>query len=409
MVVRANVTVMSHFTHMFLAIFCVLLSTTPTTATTVLLLKDGGTLEGELLNPDEINRKLYRVKTAEGFEICLNSQLVEKVQGREREALIEYNRDAPLTSNTIENHLLWAKWCNEHQLPAQAKVHWQQILELDPDHADARRALGYNKTAAGWESQQEKLEHRGYIFERGQWKTSYEIEVAKMLENRKQESDNWQRTIRELYRRLPQTENELLAIRNPAAVIPIRDVLVEENNPYVRTILLRTLVQIPDNYAIQLVAGWPIRPDEPLEDIRKMCIEELQRRISTQPEIRGIMIGVYRDALRSKTVDPIIINLAAKVLADIGGHEAIPELIDVLVVQRKETIQNQPQNYGFGGSKSGFSQAGKPITVPIVEPNPIVRSALIKLTGCDFEFNQTMWRDWYRRTLRSPTLNLRTS
>ena len=393
---------------LFLLMSLVLLPVISASETTVLLLKDGGKLEGELLNPGEINRKLYQMRTAEGLEISLDYKLVDRIQSREREALVEYNRVASLTQNTVENHLYWAKWCNEQQLPVQAKVHWRQILELDPDHGDARRIFGYTKTATGgWESQQDKLASRGYIQYQGQWKTRYEIEVAKMLEEQKKAADQWQRTISTLYRRLPQTEAELLEIRDPAAVIPIRNVLVHENNPQKRMVLLRTLVQIPDKYALELVAGWSIRPDEPSEEIRKMCVAELQRRLNTQPEIRQIIISTYRNALRSKKVDKVIINMAAEVLGNIGGREAVPELIDVLVVTKTELLQPPAPTYSVGGGKSGFTQPGKPVPITITESNQAALSALAKLTGVNFGFDQTAWRQWYRQPLRSPSLNLR--
>ena len=392
----------------FFVMSVLLLPTISVSGTTVLLLKDGGTVEGELLNPDEINRKLYQIKTADGLEISLDYKLVERIQNREREALIEYNREAPLTNNTVENHLHWAKWCNEHQLPAQAKVHWQQILELDSDHVDARHVLGYHKTSTGgWESQQEKLASKGYVQYQGQWKTQYEIEVAKMFEERKKVADHWQRTVVNLCRRLPQTEADLLAIRDPAAVFPIRSILVNENNPQKRKILLRTLVQIPDRRALEFVAGWSIRPDEPFEDIRKMCVEELQSRIKTQPEIRQIIIATYRNALRAKNVSPIIINMAAEVLGNIDGYEAVPELIDVLVVAKTEILQPPQQTYTFSPGRTGISQPGQPVPITKGETNQAVLSALNKLTGVNFGFNQMAWRNWYRQPLRSPSLNLR--
>jgi hypothetical protein len=374
-------------------------------ATTVLLLKDGGTLEGELLNPDEINRKLYRVKSAEGLEISLDAKLVERTQSREREALLEYNRDAPLTHNSVENHLYWARWCQERQLAEQARMHWQQTLELDPDHADARTVLGYTKTVNGWESQHDRRINRGLVQDRGRLKTPYQIEVETILGSQKREADDWQRTIRELYR-FPNRHGELLAIRDPAAYIPIREILVQENNPQMRMMLLRLLMQIPDDRALQFVIGWTIRPDEPSEEIRKMCIEELQRRMNERPEIRQHMIAVYRSSLRAST-NPAIIELAAKVLGDIGGHEAVPELIDVLVTTRRETIQPQTPTYGFGSGGSGFSQPGKPVTRQIPIPNQTVLSALRRLTGANFEFDQAAWREWHRQSLRSPSLNLR--
>ena len=77
--------------------------------TTILLLKEGGTLEGELLNPNELSRKSYQIKTAGGLEVNLDARLVERVQSRERQALVEYHAEAPFTENTLENHLAWAR------------------------------------------------------------------------------------------------------------------------------------------------------------------------------------------------------------------------------------------------------------------------------------------------------------
>ena len=379
-----------------------------TSGSTVLIFKDGGMLEGELLNPDEINRKLYRIKTAEGLEISVDAKLVERLQGREREALLEYNRDAPLTHNTVENHLYWARWCSDRQLPDQAKTHWQQVLELDPEQSDARRVLGYVQTANGWESQRNQRENQGLVEDRGRWKTPYQIEVENILDAQKAEADHWKKTVTALYRRLPnaQAEAELWAIRHPGAVAPIVELLIREDIPQRRIMLLRLLMQIPDASAIQFVTGWSIRPDEPIEDIRKMCVEELQRQITHRPEIRPNMIAVYRKSLKPNTA-PEIINLAAKVLGEIGGYEAVPELIDVLVVMKPETIQPTTPTYSFGSGGTGFGQPGRPITRQIPIENQVVLSALRKLTNVNFGFNQAEWRNWHQQSQRSPSLNFR--
>lgn len=393
-----------------LAITCLLLPIPSVSATTTLLLKDGGTLEGELLNPDEVNRKLYQINTPEGLEITLDAKLIDRIQARERDAVIEYDRDAPLTTHTVENHLSWAKWCSEHQLPDQAKVHWQQILELDPDHAEARKVLGYSKTQTGWVSHRDTWEKQGFIQDRqGRWKTPQQIEVETILGNQNETVQYWQRTVRELYRRLPnpQAEAELLAIRHPDAFPPIRKILIDETktNPQRRTMLLRLLAQFSDAPSLQFVAGWAIRPEESYDD-RKMCVEELQKRIKEQPEIRHTMMNVYRHSLNPRA-DQEVIHLAAQVVRDLGGYEAIPELIEVLVVMKTETYQPEVPTYGFGSGGSGFSLPGKPTSRQIPITNQSVLSALQKLTGVNFEFNQGAWREWYRQSQRSPSLNLR--
>jgi len=393
----------------FFTISFLLFSIPSVSATSTLLLKDDGTLEGELLNPDEINRRVYRIKTPEGVEITLDAKLVDRIQPRERDAVIEYNRDAPLTSSTVENHFNWARWCVENQLPEQARVHWQQILELDPDHAEARKVLGYSKTPTGWVSHEDTYIKRGLVQDRqGRWKTPQQIEVETLLGSQAEEAQNWQRTIRELYRRLPnpQAEAELLAIRHPGAFRPIRDILVNEPNPERRKMLLRLLAQFSDVASLQFVAGWSIRPNEPFDDVRRLCIEELQKRIKEQPEIRPTVMAVYRNSLNPRG-DQRVIHLASQVIGDFGGYEAVSALIEVLVVIQAETSVPQTPTYGFGSGGSGFSQPGSPQTRQIPVTNQSVLSTLRKLTGVNFEFNQAAWREWHRQTQRSPSLNLR--
>lgn len=378
--------------------------------TTMLYLKDGGTLEGELLNPSEISRKTYQIKTAEGLEITLDAKLIERVQNRERPAIIEYNTTAPLTENTIENHLYWTKWCNERQLPDQAKLHWQLILELDSDHADARRALGYERTRDGWISLQSKREDRGFVQYRGRWRTVYEIEVETMLETQKNAETEWRKTILNLCRRLPnvQAEAELLSIQDPAAYIPLRDALLialREGNPLVRKVLLRTLARLPNVRAVQYVAGWSIRADEPFDDIRQMCVDELLRLSRENHEIRQMMMDTYRSSLRAK-VEPVI-PLVAKVLGDIEGYEAIPELIDALVITRVQTIQEQPQPYSMGPGGTTLGQGSRTIRNQIQIPQQAVLNTLVKLTGLNYLFDQSRWQEEYRKSQRSPAVNLR--
>ena len=393
---------------LFLILVSFVSQTIVSASTTVLLLKEGGSIEGELLNPDEINRRLYQIRTTEGLEVTLDARQVERIQPREREALIEYNRSAPLSENTIENHLHWAQWCRDNQLPDHARLHWRQILELDHDHTDARQVLGYTHTPAGWVSHQSRLESRGFVHDRGRWRTPYQIQVENILENRENEFRHWRQTIRNLVRRLPnaQAEAELLSIRSPAAYVHIRDALIAERNPQNQVVLLRTLAQMPNVYAIQFVAGWSIRPDDTTEDVRRIAIEELQKRISETPEIRQIMVDTYRSALRPN-IAPEIVHLAARALGIVDGYEAVPELIEVLVVVRTEVHQESPQGHSFGSGGSGISEGTRTIRRTEPVPNQTVLSTLRGLTGMNFEFNQAAWREWYRSSQRAPSLNLR--
>jgi len=375
--------------------------------TTILLLKNGGTLEGELLNPNEVSRKSYQIKTAGGIEVNLDARLVERVQSRERQALVEYQTEAPFTENTIENHLVWARWCSENQLADQSRLHWRQILELDPDHAGARQVLGYERTQNGWISLQSRREDRGLIQYRGRWRTAQQIEVESMLESQRNAEDYWRRTIRDLIRRLPnpQAESALLEIRDPVAIDPLGDAMRNEGNPHRRAILLRSLIRIPDVRAVRIVAAWSAGLAEPSEDIRQMCVDELLRLSNDNPEIRQIMIEIYRSALRTG-IEPIV-SLSARILGNIGGHEAIPELIDVLVTTREETYQEQQPAHTFGPGGTGLTHGARTIRRQVQDTNQTALTALNNLTGMNFQFNQAAWQEWYRQSHRSPSVNLR--
>jgi tetratricopeptide (TPR) repeat protein len=339
--------------------------------------------------------------------MTLDAKLVDRVQGRERDALTEYNRTASLTADTLETHLYWARWCFEQQLSEQAKLHWRQVLELDPDHEDARRVLGYVKDMrdpTGWGLEQDKRANRGYVLHQGHWKTQQQIEVENLLENQKREGTDWKKTIRDLCRRLPNEKaaDALLAIRDPAAIDSLGEVLRSEDNPQRRAMLIRSLVRIPDARALQIVAAWSVGRDERSHEVRQICIEELQNRMSEHPALRRTVVDTYRSVLRP-TLDPNIINWIAKTLGDIGAYEAVPELIDVLVVDKTETYKTGQQGFGQGGLEWGE----RTITNKVRVPNESVLKALRQLTGENFEFNQAAWREWYRKPHRSPVINLR--
>jgi hypothetical protein len=136
-----------------------------------------------------------------------------------------------------------------------------------------------------------------------------------------------------------------------------------------------------------------------------MCIDELKKRIAEHPEVRHIMIGTYRHCLRSSAqVDPIIIRSTAKVLGDIDGYEAVPELIDVLVLTRIEAYQEQSPGYRAGG---GLAYGERTVRRQYTIENQEALTALRKFTGVNYGFNQAAWQEWYRQTQRSPSFNLR--
>ena len=101
-------------------------------------LANGGDVRGEVLNPDESPRSHYVIKTAQGGKISLPADQVEKVDKQSAKE-IEYDRLAAVAPDTVKGQWEVAEFCRENHLDSQRTKHLERIIELDPEHAEARR------------------------------------------------------------------------------------------------------------------------------------------------------------------------------------------------------------------------------------------------------------------------------
>jgi len=63
----------------------------------------------------------------------------------------EYQRRWKAAANTVARaQRLCARWCNDNRLYAAAWAEWTESLDFEPDHEDARKALGFAKKDGAW-------------------------------------------------------------------------------------------------------------------------------------------------------------------------------------------------------------------------------------------------------------------
>ena len=161
----------------------------------VFVLTNGGRLSGELVNRQEIPRKQYIIKVAGAGQITLAASQVEQVLNR-RPDDEEYEKIRPAYPDTVEGQWALAEWCRQRKLPVQRETHLKRIIELDPNHPDARRALGYVQIDGQWATQAESMIERGYVRYKGRWMLRQQIEIIEnknKLENAQQE---WSQNIK---------------------------------------------------------------------------------------------------------------------------------------------------------------------------------------------------------------------
>ena len=117
-------------------------------------LHDGGQIRGELVNRDESPRKTYVIKTASGGQVTLDAEQVKDVAARARPrcSTTASARTIPTRSTASGS---WPSGAAKTVCPRSARSHLERIIELDPDHADARHALGYAHVHGRWATAQD--------------------------------------------------------------------------------------------------------------------------------------------------------------------------------------------------------------------------------------------------------------
>ena len=89
------------------------------------------------------------------------------------------------TTEGAQGHYDVAMWARERGLSAKSNEVLKKVIELDPDHADARKALGFEKVNGSWLEGDELKLAKGLIKYNGRWLPRETVE--RMIEGEKVE------------------------------------------------------------------------------------------------------------------------------------------------------------------------------------------------------------------------------
>ena len=249
--------------------------------------------------------------------------------------LDEYLVRRDRASSTAESQYELGLWCEGHKLRDLARLHYEAAVGHDKSFAPAHRKLGHVLHEDRWLTADELREAQGLVRYKGRWISQNEKEEREAREASVAEQASWARRIRLLRQaivagpedRVLEARQQLMDIREPAAIAPLVRVLGEEGAP-LRTLLDRILGEIPEDEAAAALVGRILREADP--DVRPVTMEELQRR--TGPIV---VTGLVR-ALGSDR--PEVVNRAAWALAHLDAVAAVPKLIPALVTVRYKVV-----------------------------------------------------------------------
>ena len=365
-------------------------------------LAGGGQVEGELLNPEEKPRKSYAVRLASGGTVKLAAQQVEEhVALRSDEE--EYQRIRPQFPDTVEGQWALAEWCRERKLLEQRDTHLERVVELAPEHAEARRALGYSRVDGKWARQEDVMAERGYIRYKGRYRTQQEIDLLESKRKQEVVERDWFQKINRWRGWLAgdkaeQARQAILGLEDPAAAKALIQGLRADRDREVRILYAEAIAKLNTPEGIKALATAALEDGD--QEVRLSCLDLLQKK--PNPDA----VAYFCAQLRHK--ENWMVQRAGEALGRMKDRSAIPPLIDALVTVHKHKIKGNPNQYsaGFGsGAPGGFSFGNSTKIITENKTNQTVLDALVTLTGQNFNFAQSAWRNWYAMQKKGETID----
>lgn len=385
------------------------------------LLKSGGQIEGELLNPSRTRDEKYKVRTGPGLLLSLEASQVARVM-IVSELEQQYRTLLPSVPDSLEGHLDMAKWCLESGLTTQRQYHLEQALKFDPDHEPARLALGYARHGSQWLKPDEYMQKQGYVRYRGAWRLKQDVELESLSTQNELAEKEWRQKIKMWRgwlgkRRDAEARQQIASIRDPAAVVALVEIVADTaESRELRHDCLEVLDKIPGGAPTSALIKLALHDKD--QGLRDKALEELRKR--NAPEA----LAAFIKELKNK--DNRIVNRAALCLDRLENKEATIPLIEALVTEHKYLVSTGSGNpggigasfngdggagTGAGGPLGSFSSGGnKPQLVKQKHQNEMVLAALTHLhPGANHGYNSDAWKRWYAETQATTSVDLRRS
>jgi hypothetical protein len=377
-----------------------LLAAAPFARGEVFLLKSGGRLEGDQLNPNRQPTEPYQLRTALGVRLDLAPATVARVIVK-TDVQKQYEELLPKMPNTAEGHWLMAGWCKEASLLDERKKHLAEVIAREPDHEEARAALGYSRFGSKWMTQDEYMTSLGYIRSNGRYRLRQEIELAAKERSIELASKALRQDIRSALKNLGTKDGadaiaRLQAIRDPLAAPALAEILVDKSQPAsTRMLCLDILGKMQPGLVDGVLIKLAMEEDNRVGD---RALEELVR--SQSPAASAFFIK----ELESK--DNRRVLRAAACLQRLGDKEATLPLINALVTKHEYIVTS-----GSGGpvlGPGGMSAGSKTEKIKKDHNNDTVLSTLnLFHQGVNHGFDEDAWKRWYIETFTSTEVDLR--
>jgi len=406
----------------------------------VITLRGGGQVQGKVV-PDPNDKDRVQVLMMAGRKpLSLKKEQILDVTAKSS-PLDDYIVKRKKAGNTAQAQYDLGAWCEQNKLVDLSRLHYEAALASDKSFEPAHKKLGHVYRDGYWLTRDDLRAAQGLVKYKGRWVTPEDMANRVAEEKLDAARASWQSRIKLMRQaivngptdRRREAETQLMAIRDPDAVVPLVRVLGKEE-PHLRILLAEVLSVIPEPSATAALVRMILA--EPTTQVRSAVFEKLKDR--DRPAVLKPLVR----ALSSS--DIIMINRAAWTLGNLGDAEVVPRLIPALLTTELHIVMVNPGASGNQGSVSGPAMPGAPLAmnnsaaalqtppavsqgavafgatvvpfyeipgrlgavagtqIPVPEPRVVpftyrnveVLAALQKMTGEDFGYDESAWRNW---------------
>ena len=108
-------------------------------------------------------------------ELALPADEVQRVESSESDVQRADAMYARLGPHDAGGLVAFANFCRDHGMKGREQMALQRVIELAPDHAQARARLGYVRADGTWIKREEQLRAQGLVEYEGKWVTRAEM------------------------------------------------------------------------------------------------------------------------------------------------------------------------------------------------------------------------------------------
>ncbi len=360
----------------------------------------------------------------DGSKLILQRELFKSWKA-EPAAMAEYRDRVGKATKTVDSQWELAQWCKENNLKPQADTHARLVVQLDPEHEPARRALGHQRIRGRWQDPEVEEKKKGKVKVGSLWILQDILEIAQALDEFNKKQIAWKKDLNLLFKQATGTSSKageatakIRAIRDPEAVDTLVARLVDTKPvPSIpeRAVILEVLCEIPTNSSTMALLDYFMdNRDDP--EGRDRAIQAIAKRPAHKPQVARRLVqdldidkGGDREKLTNRATaleNHLRLERAATALRVIDATVGIEALIVSIKVPYTVKVK-VTENAALSGGNVQGGGGTRELTDVFVLENLSAVETLEKFTGQKFGNNQDAWLQWWIAENTPQYLNLR--